>query len=217
MSSLNGTKQQPPNFEGHTFDAQTPLFYPNINDHAASNHGAERSMFSEEKRMETHMKVPWTDIMLATSVITLPMLVLPAVLLGLVFSNRVTQNPGLSPDLALPAGTNPNDQNAYLVRFSSTKLTTVASWTSTVAPMLPTFVMTLLSFPVARRVLKGSNNRLSRYLPTPFQMGLYLKLQDGCTSSLFDCVKYRFWSRREKLVTPLRLAVSGLFAVMLIG
>jgi hypothetical protein len=97
-----------------------------------------------KRNRSKRMKGAYTDILLAYTIIVLPMLVLSGALLGLVFHYRVTQSSDLSGDLQFQDVAN-SDNNAYLVDFSATRLTTVASWTSSVAPMFPVFVMTLYS------------------------------------------------------------------------
>ena len=67
-----------------------------------------------------------SDIWLACAIIGLPMIALSAILLGLIFLNQVKANGSIFPDLQLSQVTN-DDQNAYLVNYSSTRLITVDS------------------------------------------------------------------------------------------
>lgn len=157
-----------------------------------------------------------SDIMIAVSVISLPMIILSGLLLGLVFHNLVSQNTSGSSDLQL-SQVEDNEHKAYLVSFSATRLITVASWTSSVAPQLPVFIMTLLSFPSARRILRRSQQGDTDKLPTPYQLSLFLGLLDGGLGSLWNCIKYSFWRRREKFVTPVNLSMAGLAFVTLLG
>ncbi|KAJ5949991.1 hypothetical protein N7454_001575 [Penicillium verhagenii] len=84
----------------------------------------------EVKRMQGRIQ----EILIAFAVMTLPMLIFSGLLLGLVFHYRVTQNDFTSSDLTFDS--DQNDSSVYFVRISATTLTTVASWSSTVAPIL---------------------------------------------------------------------------------
>lgn len=156
------------------------------------------------------------DIWLACAVISLPMMALSAILLGLIFYNRVNANGSILSDLQLSQVTN-DDQNAYLVNFSSTRLITIASWTSSVAPLLPGFVMTLLSFPTARHFSESSQLRRVTSLPTPYQLSLYLGLLSGGMGSLWQWVKYKRWRQREEQASVVGTLVIGLATATLLG
>lgn len=152
-----------------------------------------------------------SDIWIACAVITLPMVILSAILLGLVFHNEVDQS-------SIVSVQPPRDNRAaYLVNFSSTRLITVASWTSTVAPLLPVFVMTLLSFPAAQYVFKSSQQRQTTRLPTPYQLSLYVNLISGSLGSLWQWALYRSRKQRERQPPVIRTTVVGLVIALLIG
>lgn len=157
-----------------------------------------------------------SDIWLACAVISLPMIALSAILLGLIFYNQVTANDSILPDLQLSQVTN-DDQNAYLVKFSSTRLITIASWTSSVAPLLPGFVMTLLSFPTASHISDSSQLRQVTSLPTPYQLSLYLGLLSGHMGSLWQWVKYTCWRQREGQASVVGTLAIGLAIATLLG
>ena len=106
------------------------------------------------------------EILIAFSVMTLPMLIFSAPMLGLIFHNRITQNDFSSSGLAFEP--NQNDPNAYFVQISATTLTTVASWSSTVGPILVRFNIALVSYPVATGTLRASENHEVSQQPTPF-------------------------------------------------
>ncbi|KAF2188654.1 hypothetical protein K469DRAFT_660398 [Zopfia rhizophila CBS 207.26] len=105
------------------------------------------------------------EIILAFSVMAVPMLLFSALLLGLVYHYRITQNPSLSDNLRFEGQV--QEAGAVLVRISSTTLITVASWSSTLAPFMVVFALTLASYPVARRILIASRENNTDDLPTP--------------------------------------------------
>ena len=152
--------------------------------------------------LSEHTSSPYSDIALACAAISLPMIALSGVLLGLIFAYQVAPN---------------SDPGAYLVDFSATRLITIASWSSSVAPFLPGFVMTLLSFPAARHLQKSSEWERSASLPTPYQLNLYLQLLSGGVGALWQWMKYLFWRKREKQVPIIVRLVLGLIFATLIG
>ena len=137
----------------------------------------------------------YAHIFVAMRVATLPLLILSATLLGLIFRYRANQAHDASSSF-LPQLVTAVDESAYFVDFSATRLLTLASWTSSVAPMLPMFAMNLISYPVAQRILRSSKPRQARDLPTRYQIHLYLELLEGGVGSLWKWFKYRTWKRR---------------------
>ena len=158
----------------------------------------------------------YTDIALACLIICIPMLTLSAGLLGIIYAYRVIQRDS---DLLFSESSDgvDIDPSAYLVNYSATRLITIASWTSSVAPLLPGFVMTLLSFPAARRFLRTSQAGQEHSLPTPYQLGLYLQILTGGVSSLWQWIKYRSWSKREKQTSVVTLLVLHLSSATIVG
>ena len=158
----------------------------------------------------------YKDIIIACLIISFPLVVLSGVLLGFIYANQVTQSDS-TPSAFQQANATANDASAYLVDFSATRLITIASWTSSVAPLLPSFVMSLLSFPAARRMLKTSRAGQSQRLPTPYQLALYLKLMTGGWNALWQWLKYRFWGTRERQAPVITRLVLGLVLATLTG
>ena len=101
-------------------------------------------MGQQEQRHQIQGRV--RQIVIAFAVMVLPMLFLSALLLGLIFFYRIPPNKYAHDDLGLEQ----DHSNAYLVKFSTTMLVTVASWSSTVAPVLIGFAITLASYPAAK-------------------------------------------------------------------
>jgi hypothetical protein len=112
-----------------------------------------------------------SDILLSLAVITIPITILSALLLGLISQNQLHQTYSALPGVPDPQAT---DSSALLVNFSASRLLTVASLIFTVSSLLPSFVMTLLSYPIARHILKASAEEKRTELPTPYQLSLQL-------------------------------------------
>ena len=141
------------------------------------------------------------NIALAIIVITVPFLVFIGLLLYLVFKFRVRRG-DLSPNLQLLSDA--DDTNVYFVNYSATRLTTIASWASNVATILPGFVLTMSSYHLANIYLAQSKKAENcvigaRSLPTPYQLGLLLDMLDGKITAVWNVMNYYFWKKRERL------------------
>ena len=155
-----------------------------------------------------------SDILLSLAVITIPAVLLTAVLLGLITHNQVRQTYSALPGVPDPQTT---ESTALLVNFSATRLLTVASWISTVSSLLPSFVMTLLSYPVARSILNASQKRNRAKLPTPYQLNMLLSVLNGSVGSLWSWAKYQRWKRREPINSASKYSIIGLVFVTVLG
>ncbi|KAF3396084.1 hypothetical protein F1880_007227 [Penicillium rolfsii] len=137
------------------------------------------------------------EILIAFAVMTLPLLIFSGILLGLVFHYRIEQNDFLSSDLAFDS--DQDNPNVYFVRISATTLTTIASWSSTVAPILVGFGVALVSYPVAKGLLKASENQDVAQLPTPFQFSLIVRMiSSGSFSALWSWMMYSYGWRGKR-------------------
>lgn len=124
-----------------------------------------------------------------------------ALLLGLIYHFRVHQNGFISDNLQLDDRV---DSKAYYVDISATTLITIASWASTLAPLLIASALTLASYPIARRILVASEKNDAASLPTPYQFALLLRmLSNSSPITLWHWAKYQR-GRREAQSKPLR-------------
>ncbi|KAH8672041.1 hypothetical protein BGZ60DRAFT_537553 [Tricladium varicosporioides] len=152
------------------------------------------------------------DIILAFSTLTVPMIAFSATLLGLIYHYRIARNDYMSSNLRLDIGD--GDSNAIYVNFSATALTQIASWSSTLAPILVGFAISLISYPVARSMLLASQRNDTRGLPTPYQFHLMFRMvANGSWISLWHWIKYTTgWTgRRESQGRPLKIMTWILF------
>lgn len=165
------------------------------------------------KRIKGRIKEIW----LAFAVMTIPMMAFTAVLLGLVFKYQITPNDFMSSDLSFDLGR--AQSNNYFVRISSTTLITVASWSSSLAPILVGFALTLISYPLARGMLAASVKSDISQLPTPFQLSLIVRMiTSGSFAALWSWMTYSFgWKgRREHQGRSLRSLVTILMLGLLL-
>lgn len=154
------------------------------------------------------------EILFAFAAMTLPMIIFTGLLLGLIFHLRITQNEFASKDLAFDF--DKDQSSAYFVRISATTLVTVASWSSTIAPILVGFAISLVSFPVAKGLMTASAKTDTTQLPTPFQLSLIIRMiSSGSYSAIWDWLNYTLgWrGRREKQARSLR----SLTTILILG
>lgn len=160
------------------------------------------------------MKGSNREILLAFAVMTVPMIAFSALLLGLIERYRISQNAFVSDKLSFDSHN--RDSSAIFVNISATTLITIASWSSTLAPLLIASALTLASYPVSRKILLASQNEDTKSLPTPYQFTLLLRMvSNSSPSTLWYWAKYCFlWrGRRESQSKPLR----SMSTVLLIG
>lgn len=144
----------------------------------------------------------WQGIALPVFITILPFLVIVGTLLFLVFNYQVEP---LSQDLQLLDDN--YDVNAYLVNFNASKLLALASWASSLATMLPAYIMALCSFYTASIVNQLAERERSGHLPTPYQLGLLLEVLAAKPTSIWTVLGYLAWKRRSKLPGFLRFAI----------
>ncbi|CAD0089684.1 unnamed protein product [Aureobasidium mustum] len=84
----------------------------------------------------------YSDIVTSALITTIPILILSGVLLALVFNLSVVQGPSI---FSQDQQDTLDEAGVYYVNISSTYLVFIASWSSSVVPMLATFLLTLAS------------------------------------------------------------------------
>jgi hypothetical protein len=165
-------------------------------------------------RETTNLQGGKKDILFSVAVIVVPNVILTAVLLGLIIHNQVPQTYSELPGVPDPLA---RETSAFLVDFSATRLLTVASWASTVAALLPSFVMVLVSYPVARNILNASKEKNTDDLPTPYQLSMLLSVLSGSIGSLWNWFKYRGWKKRELVNGVAKSSITWLVFVSVLG
>lgn len=156
-----------------------------------------------------HIRGHITNILIAFTIMTVPMILFSSLLLGLVYHYRVVQNGFVSQNLAFDSGQ--VDSNVFFVKISATTLIAIASWCSTIAPILVGFAVTLSSYPVANSILSACEKQKATELPTPYQLSLLLRmLSNGSLSSLRGWLMYSFGrkGRRQNQGTPMKTLTS---------
>ncbi|RAK93391.1 hypothetical protein BO79DRAFT_267496 [Aspergillus costaricaensis CBS 115574] len=145
-------------------------------DPASSNPKKDLKSKEEKIGITSH----WIFIIWSWFLLTIPLSSLTAVFLALVFSYRVGHGDSPFENLRVGLATE-GSSDAYYVNMNSSILLFVTSWASTLAPMLSGFLITLASFPIARKYLQDIQQGRFERLPTPYQLTLMLKFFDGGT------------------------------------
>ena len=169
---------------------------------AETTQGGHNPIAENEKAHATDMRVQKIggailDITWALTCLSLPMIVLTAIFIGLVYRFEVSNDSKNSIDL-LGRTASLQDRSVYYVDFSATRLVTVSSWTSTVTSLTTTFVMVLVSYPLAKDFLRKSKLGTSGSLPTAYQLSLIIGLLQGGFGPFLSWFQYCFWKGRNK-------------------
>lgn len=153
-------------------------------------------------------------IILPTIIIIFPMAFLVAGLLGLIFGYRVKSEHSLFTDVSNSDVL--RDHTVVLVNYSATRIVFVASWASTLAPLLAGFVMSLLSFRTALMMFHSSSSSEQADLPTPYQYSLLVGL---CLASIGRLRRYFSYSAETDVVVPpiLRRAARNLTLTLVLA
>jgi hypothetical protein len=142
---------------------------------------------------------------------TVPLMTICLILLGIIFTHLVIPKASIFSEAAY-SDTPPQ---VYFVDFSATRLTTLASWASSLSSYLPSALMVLVSIPVARILRENSNVNDGDSLPTPFQFSLLLQLLSGETWSLWGWRRTRQGTNRNPLRILNLIGILFLFSLFL--
>ncbi|RMD39668.1 hypothetical protein DV735_g5465, partial [Chaetothyriales sp. CBS 134920] len=136
---------------------------------------------------------------------------LAAALLGLVFGFRVRSEPGIFEDTH--GGTAQNSPSYVLVNFSATRLVFAASFLSTVAPLLASFVMSLWSLIVSAQMKDSSTHHSFEDLPTPYQLSILVGLCLASMEQLCTYVRYSAGRKRSQELPPVLNKTAGILII----
>ncbi|KAG8532409.1 uncharacterized protein KY384_002894 [Bacidia gigantensis] len=170
------------------------------------------------------------DLFLGALLPCVPVVLVTALLLTLIFRNRVNLDQGW-PLLHAPTQEDIYDPNifkaalqikqsgghpAYYIRFNPAVLAAIASWTSKIIPFITSSSMAVIAFFAGRRILNATRDKKPGELPTPHQMSILINLLGGAdVKPLWDTFAYRL-ENHERLVQPIPLAASALSFIVII-
>lgn len=172
---------------------------------------------AQKRPMSKGIMAGWQlEIGLASVVLILPMFVLTALLLGLVFSHQMpyySSTYSYNSETEVPLG------SAYFVNYSATTLVYISSLSSTLATLLISAAMILFSYSLARSIAQESDANNAPKLPTPFQLQLLIRMVDGRLMALGSYLLYVFGKKQRQVrVVPMLLkAVAMMLALVLLA
>jgi hypothetical protein len=121
------------------------------------------------------------SMLLAIAAISVPLGLFSALLVYFVYANRLHHSPSVS-----GLNAEQDEPGVYYVNFSATKLVLLSSFSSTAAPIITGYFMSLLSYSISRRMVRLSETGSIRNLPTPHQLGFLIMSLDGSPTVLWD-------------------------------
>ncbi|EXJ95159.1 hypothetical protein A1O1_00278 [Capronia coronata CBS 617.96] len=177
------------------------------------------SLSIDGQNLQCPTPILWKTILLPTAVIIFPMAALVAGLLALILGYRVKSDNSLFVEVSNAEAL--GDHAVVLVNYSATRIVFVASWASTLAPLLSGFIMSLSAFQLALAMYRSSSGTDQHALPTPYQYSLLVGL---CLASTGRLRRYFSYSSSDGVIVPpiLRraartLTLSLVLAVVVFG
>ena len=182
-----------------------------------------------EKESSTKIKGAVPDLLYGALLPCIPVVVVSASLLALIFYHRVQLDSGWE-SLQAPTKENVYDSktnriisftqsggsHAYYIRFNPAILAAIASWTSKIIPFITGASMAVVAFFAGRRILDATKGNQPEQLPTPHQMSILISLLGGNgIAPLRDTMLYR-WQNHERLAQPIPMAFGALSFIVFI-
>ena len=159
--------------------------------------------------VSNHSRTPLLrNVLWPMMAVILPISLLSGILIGLICGYRVETEQNLFPSSIV---TNESSSSAYvLVNYSATRLVFLASWLSTTAPILASFVMVLWSLPIAQTMQAASVELNAGHLPTPYQLSLIVGLTLASMQRLRRYFEYALSGSRPQIPPVLHKAAMML-------
>jgi hypothetical protein len=140
-------------------------------------------------------------------IITFPIALLCGVLLGLIYGYRVRSEPSLFSSINKDRL---NEPHGYLlVNYSATRLVFIASFISTLGPILAGSIMSLWTLPIAQSMRTASATSQYAHLPTPYQLSLVIGISLASYQRLWRYYEYTL-SRTRSTVPPILHKTAGM-------
>ncbi|RMZ82345.1 hypothetical protein DV738_g1784, partial [Chaetothyriales sp. CBS 135597] len=199
IGQFHNTIESPPPTESSSF---IPLTRP-----------AKRSAYEIRRPSDSGQgkRIRLRALMLPALAITVPIACLSAALLSLVFGYRVRSEPSFFEDTH--GGVAQNSTSYVLVDFSATQLVFAASFLSTVAPLLASFVMSLWSLIVSAQMKDASTHHDFENLPTPYQLSILVGLCLASMGQLGTYIRYSTKRKRRTELPPVLNKTAGILSI----
>lgn len=206
----------------------------NMGEKASSTpHTSIKSLDDPESTSETHgsttsINGALTDLLCGGFLPCIPVVLVSTLLLTLIFYHRVNLDPGWQ-ELQIPTSNVSNigfynqtmglvsgGHAAYYIRFNPAILATIAAWSTKLIPYITGYLMAVVAFFAARRIMDASRDNNAEALPTPHQMSTLIDLLGTINpKALWNTIVYR-WQNHERLVQPVPTAFAALSYIIII-
>lgn len=156
----------------------------------------------------------WMAFVWPAFAICVPMVLLAAALLYICYKYRVDETDSIfrhHDEKSLP-----RDNRHLLVNFPATKLVFLASFLSTLAPLLAGCIMNLVAVLVYQDLERSSNVANFPLLPTPYQISLLIGVLAASYEQLFSSFGYLLSSKRTAKVSPVLLYAVSIFLLTVV-
>ena len=140
-------------------------------------------------------------------IIMFPIAWLCGVLLGMMYGYRVQSEPSLFSSINNEQLTRPHGY--LLINYSATRLVIIASFTSTLAPILAGSIMSLWTLPIARSMKIASGTTQYSQLPTPYQLSFIIGISLASYQRLWRYYEYMLF-RTRSTIPPILHKTAGL-------
>lgn len=180
-----------------------------------------------KKKDQGHEVNAYITILLAITAPCLAMTSVSGFLIGIIFKNRVSLNPGL-PELQASGNVSSAPRSiisnfmvsggsqAYYVLFNPSSLSTLASAAGKLLPYLSSTITGLMAFFAASSISQISQQGQVNKLLTPKQLSVLLNLLVSGWHGLWDAICYRV-KRGSKFDGPLFGVVTALTITTILG
>ncbi|KAK5057828.1 hypothetical protein LTR84_011829 [Exophiala bonariae] len=165
---------------------------------------SRRSSFNSLIQTKQEPKFSNLALCWTTFIVTVPILGFTVAVLGFVLKYRLPKTP---PHPFLVESDGRKDGLIILIDFSATRLAFIASWSSTLAPMLLGSLMALWHIPTACNLAFLTRVGDVQQLPTPHQLSMLVGLSAGSLDELRKYFLYRI--NKVKAEQPVLLSRSA--------
>lgn len=167
-----------------------------------ARHGTHDVEASSNGRVSIQRKTLLKSLFWPLVIIIIPITLLSTALLGLIYGYRVNSDDSLFPT-STAVDEHSGRRSYVLVNYSATRLVFVASFLSSLAPILASSIMTLWSLPIAERMRIASIKSQHSALPTPYQLSLVVGIILASYERLWQYFLYAFSKSPSKIAPVL--------------
>ena len=208
--SFDGFNETPSRFE-HRFPQDSPQ--PSILGSSNSRRLNKRPPNQDFVKVKAVQNV-WQTLVWPAVAICIPMVLLAVGLTYVVFEHRVKVEENVFQ--AEDERGDFKDHRYILVDYSATKLVFLASFLSTLAPLLAGCIMSLVTILIYQDLHNSSEVAQFPSLPTPYQTSLLIGILAASYEQFVSTIAYLWSSKRTAKASPVLMYAVSIFGVTII-